>query len=74
MKVQCPLCYKETEYKNNFIENRLSFGFITVCRNCGGGFWVTSPIQKWAYKHLSFSVGIKGIINKIKNSLAKKVG
>jgi radical SAM superfamily enzyme YgiQ (UPF0313 family) len=72
IKVSCPFCKKELEYKNNFIVNKLSFGFITICRNCGSGFWITSPLQKFAYKHYGVSGNIKKYINKLKSSLGKK--
>jgi hypothetical protein len=73
MKLSCPFCKEDLEYKNVLIENMLSFGFIAVCRNCGGGFFITSRLQEFAYKHFNLVRGIKDYVNKVKNSLAKKV-
>lgn len=53
LEVKCPYCRESVRYKNCFIENRFTYGFSVICRNCYMRFFVVSFIQALAYKHYS---------------------
>jgi len=51
--VKCPFCSQAIEYKNCYIENKYSYSFNLVCRNCHMRFFVASPFRFFANRYHS---------------------
>ena len=45
IKTKCPFCKKIFTYKNCFIENKITYGFHLICRNCHMRSVLVGPIK-----------------------------
>lgn len=71
--VKCPYCSQNIRYKKCLINNRLTYGFNLICRNCHMRFFVVSFMQQLAYAHYAnikdIRVFQKNLFKRIKKKL-----
>lgn len=72
VSVRCPFCNSQNTYKNCKIENRISYGFNLICRNCYLRFFTVSFLQKIAYANYDKVRALRDFQLKIKRSFKKK--
>jgi radical SAM superfamily enzyme YgiQ (UPF0313 family) len=72
LRVKCPYCKKETAYQNCFIQNRFTYGFHLLCRECHMRFVVVSLPQKLAYQYYTKTRKIRDYYVKIKKKFKKE--
>lgn len=72
LKIKCPFCKKECEYRNVPITNKFSFGIFTTCKKCYMRFFIVSEFQKIAYKYYSITRLIRNFQRNIKDFINKK--
>ncbi|MFH0767121.1 MAG: radical SAM protein [Bacillota bacterium] len=53
VKIECPFCRKNNEFKNCLIMNKLTYRFAALCRYCNLRFNIVSFLQKIALKNYS---------------------
>lgn len=68
----CPYCKKTIHYKNCFLENKFTYGFHIICRNCHMRSVLVGPIKKIAYKHYTKTRAIRNYYVYIKKQLMKR--
>ena len=75
IETKCPFCNKMINYNNCYIENKFSYSFNMVCRNCHKRYFIASPMRKFAYKYQGDIRSLRKIQIKIRNYFKKlKVG
>ena len=72
IKIKCPFCNQIITYKNCFIENRLTYGFHLICRNCHMRSVLVGPIKKIAYQHYTKTRTLRNYYIRMKKNLRKK--
>lgn len=72
IKIDCPFCKKEVEYKNLLIENKFSFGCFITCRKCFMRIWIVSNFQKIAYRYYPITRSLRNFQRNIKDLINRK--
>lgn len=71
-KLTCPYCHETTIYGNCYVQNRFTYGFNLICRNCHMRFFVVSLVQKIAYAHYSKIRDVRVFQKKLFKSIKNK--
>jgi len=59
LKIKCPYCKNIITYGNCFIENKYTYGFHLICRNCFYRSVIVGPVKKLAYKYYPWTRKIR---------------
>lgn len=73
IKAKCPFCKKENVYGNCLVNNKLSYGFVIICRGCGMRFFIVSHLQRIAYQHYSKIRTLRDLQKRVTKWLKTKV-
>jgi len=72
IKIKCPFCNKETVYSNCFVENKFTYGFHIICRQCNMRSVLVGPIKKIAYKNYTITRKLRNSYIHLRKQFKKK--